>query len=317
MGRNLAGIARLIPANKAERHRGVIVDDGNGVLSVNVGGNILPCTFLDPVTLQDGDACNVQIYNGEAVVTGRLVDAPRPSSGTVKTVPPSSNTITVTGSDGVDYDAYFVQSYTPTVGHIVALSWSAGNATVTGRYGATPAPQAVKSAPVATAPTAPSTGSNTYAATDSGTWTPGLGLWDHWRGGGGHVYQGGSAYGYANYGAWFYGGSPGQLKGRTITGINFTLGSRFAVGNYNSPVVVHFYLHTSARKPGGDVSRTSGPFNVTIPAGSGIRTFGLPASWGTTLLNGGGIAIAGEDYAGFNGRFSQPASGTLKLYWSR
>jgi hypothetical protein len=317
---NLNQIVTKIPGAGVNRTQGVMVTS-NGVLAVNVWGNVLPARYADPLVVAVGDTVVVDLMHGptgqsEAVVSGRLTTAPRPGYGTVKTVPPSSSTITVTGTDGTDYTALFASSYTPTVNDYVILAWNAATPTVTSKVGSTPAPTDA-AAPVNAPPPPPQSGSTVYAATDSGTWTPSFGAWDAWAGGGGNVYQGGSAYGAANYGAWFYAGSPGQLSARTITRVRFTLGSRRTAGSYNAPVTVHLYAHTSANKPSGDVNRTAGPFDVTVQAGAGQVTVDLPKSWGSILTAGGGISIAGENYAGFNGRNTEPASGRLILDWTR
>lgn len=318
--RSLAGIAGLIPGGGSRRHRGTIVSDGAGGLAVNVGGNVLPCTFHDPVIATVGDSVNVELYYGpqgqaEAVVTGRLIDVARPGTGTVKTVVVGSNTITVTGADGVDYTAYFIGSYTPTVGNIVMLTWQAGNAIVTGKLNVTPKPTQSLTEPVAPPPAPPSTGVNTYAATDSGSYSGGL--WESYRGGGGAVYQGGASYGGPANGAWFYGGSPGQLAGRTITAVTLTLPPRLAVGNYTAPVAVHVYAHSNLYRPSGDVTRVLGPYDITVPPGGGSLSFPLPTTFGTQIVNGGGLAIFGEAHAGFPGRLQNPSSGSIQLYWSR
>lgn len=316
----LAGIAGLIPGGGARRHRAVVVSDGAGGLAVNVGGNVIPCSFLDPLIATIGDAVNVELFHGpqgqaEAVVTGRLIDTARPGTGTVKTVPVGSNTITVTGTDGVDYTAYFLGSYTPTVGNIVMLTWQAGNPIVTGKLNVTPKPVSSNTQPVAPPPAPAATGYNTYAATDSGSYSGGL--WESYRGGGGAVYQGGASYGGPANGAWFYGGSPSQLAGRTITAIKLDLPPRLAVGNYTAPVTVHLYAHDSTNRPSGDVSRVLGPYDITVPAGGGALTYDIPAAWGATIVGGGGVAIYGEAHAGFPGRLQVPSSGKIRMYWSR
>src|SRR5690349_15923133 len=297
-----------------------------GLLDCNVQGVNIPVTYFDPLILDVGDAVMVDIIGGargqkEAVVTGRLHTTYRESTAKVTVVPPSSQVITI-AIGSTSYQASFVTSYTPVVNDIVMITWNRGIPTVTGRYGTTyTPPPPPKPKPVTTTvkppPPPPSTGKNTYSATQSGTYTPALGGWDRWRGGGGYVHQGGSAYGAANNGAWFYGGGPKQLAGRTITKIEFRLGSRIAVGAYNSVVVVHFYLHNAVKRPAGDVTRTLGPFNVAVAPGGTQHVITLPNSWAAGLLAGGGIGISGEQYAGFHGRNTQSNSGALTLYWSR
>lgn len=309
----------MVPAQTITRLQGTIIGNA-GNLQLSVNGAIIPYRCIDPLVVASGDTVAVDIVEGskgqgEAWVVGRLASGFRPATGTVKTVPPSSPSITVTGTDGADYTAYFITSYTPTVGDNVDLSWGASIPYVMGKVGTTAAPAAP--APVAPPPGPSSSGTSFYAATDSGTWTPAYGAWDAWAGGGGNVYQGGSAYGAANYGAWFYAGSPTELAGRLITRIQFTLGARRGVGDYNSPVAVHFYAHTNPNRPGGDVNRTTGPQDAIIQPWAGQQTLDLPLSFGAALQGGGGIAIAGENYAGFNGRYASPQSGLLAINWSR
>lgn len=317
---NLANLIAKIPANGLTRTQGVMVTT-NGVLGVNVWGNVIPARYADPIVVNAGDTVVVDLMHGptgqaEAVVSGKLTTAPRPGTGTVTVVPASSATITVTGTDGAAYTAYFVSSYTPVVNDNVILAWNAATPTVTGKVGATAPPPAP--APPVLPPPAPATsGQSWYAATDSATWTPSFGSWDSWAGGGGNVYQGGAAYGGPTYGAWFYSGSPAELTGRTITRVQFKVPARRNVGSYNSSVVINVYAHTSANRPGGDVTRTTGPYNVTVLPGFGGGYVDLPTTFGPVLAAGGGISIAGEPYAGFLGRNSQPDSGNIVLDWTR
>lgn len=322
---NLTPLVRQIPGASFHRFKGVMVTDGSGNLAVNVNGNVIPASYSDPVVVAAGDAVVVDIVTSsrgqsEAVVTGRLTLTPRPATGTVTTVPVGSRTITVTGADGNTYAATFVSSYTPTVNDVVILAWNAAAPTVTGKVGTTavpPPPPPVVTAPippVAPPPPPPQTGRNTYPATDTSTYaTYG---WDTYAGGGGNVYAG-TAYDTVT-GAFFYGGSPKALAGRTITRVRFTLADRRAAGNYNSPVNMVFSLHTSARRPGGNVTLTGSTSTVNIRAGWTTGTFDLPAAWGAGLLAGDGIAITtSSDYAGYDGRLVNPAAGKLTLYWTR
>lgn len=313
------------PAGSFARYKGVMVLDGSGALAVNVNGNIIPASYSDPIVVAVGDAVSVDLVTGatgqsEAVVTGRLTLTPRPATGTVTTVPVGSQTITVTGADGATYTATFVSSYTPAVNDVVILAWNAAAPTVTGKVGTTavpppppPPPAVAPPPPIPPPPPPPQTGQTSYPATDSATMaTYG---WDTYAGGGGNVYTG--TYGETVYAAFWYGGSPTQLAGRTITKVQFTLGARRPAGNYNAPATIYFYTHTSARRPAGDVVRTGTAYAVTIPAGSGRRTFNLPNAFGAALIGGGGITIQGGDYSGYNGRLVDASSGKLTLNWSR
>lgn len=317
---DLRGLESTPALGAAVTYPGVVVKDSTGKLAVNVNGNIIPARWSDPLVVAAGDPVTVTITagptgGGDAVVTGRITMAPRPATGTVKTVPPSSSTITVTGTDKIDYTATFAASYTPAVNDNVILAWNAAQPTVTAKVGVVAAPPST-TAVVAPPPGPLAASTSTYQAQDSATWVPANGAWDSWAGGGGNVYQG-SYSGYTTYGAWFYAGSTAELTGRTINRIQFTLGSRRGVGSYNSPITLHLYTHTSANRPGADVTRSTGPYDVTIQPGQGQVTFDLPTSFATDLLNGGGIAIAGDPYAGFSGRLQEPASGLLTIDWTR
>lgn len=307
-----------LPGGAVTEYKGIIVLSG-GKLAVNINGNVIPARWADPISVAVGDPVLVVISEaargqGEAIVRARLTEQPRPANATVTTVPVGSPTITVTGSDGTAYIANFAASYTPVVNDAVLLSWSSGRATVVGKVGATPAPPPPP-APVNPPPAPAQTADHTYPATDSSTWTPGLGNWDAWAGGGGQVYQG-SYGGYTTYGSWFYSGSPMELAGQTVNSLIFHLGARQGVGNYNQPVTVHFYAHTSNYRPGGDVSRTVGPWDVVIQPFQETDVV-LPNTFAAVVIAGGGISIAGEPYAGFNGRWRQTTSGLLTINSTR
>jgi hypothetical protein len=301
------------------RYEGTVVLDGSGALKVSVGGNILNPRFLDPVTANAGDPVLVDIVSGTggqsyAVVVGRVASGMRPARATVKTVPPSSPTITVTGTDGVDYTADFISSYSPVVGNLVSIIWRGGMPTALGVVGALTGAGAAGTSPgVSAPPPAAVTGTGKYAAADTSTyWGPGG--WGSWAGGN-NVYQGDYGSG-ALTGAWFYAGSTGELSGRTVTAIRFMLSSRNGAGATSSPVTAHLYAHTSANRPGGNVSLAAGPYDVTVQPWEGQHMITLPLSFAATLQAGGGIAISGNPYAGFLGRSTEPMSGYLEIDWS-
>lgn len=314
---DLRAVEDLAPGRTTTTYQGVMVKV-DGVLQVNVSGNVLPARWADPLVVVEGDPVLVELSSsragqGVAFVRCRLTDKPRPGQATVLTVPASSPTITVTGSDGNVYTATFVASYTPTVGDPVILSWNAAVPSVVGKITTTAAPLPPPP-PVTAPPSAAQTGSTPYPASDSDTYWP-AGGWGSWAGGGSHVHQGNYGSGQL-YGAWFYAGSTAQLAGKTITGIHFTLGARRPVGASSSPVTLHLYAHSSPNKPGGDVSRVAGPFDITVQPGQQLTTYDLPLSFAPALQGGGGIAIAGDPYAGIAGVRVQPESGLLKMDWS-
>jgi hypothetical protein len=308
------------PPNNIRTFQGTIVQSAPGAttLAVNVLGNVLPARWADPLVVAVGDTVLVEVSGdrqGEAFVKSRLTNGPRPSQGTVTTVPPSSPTITVTGTDGIAYTATFAYA-SPAVNDVVILSWNAAIPTALAIVTTTTPLPGTAPPPIAAPPGQNQTDTSAYQATDSDTYWP-AGGWGSWAGGGGNVYQGGASYGGPVYGAWFYSGSPTELAGRTIAGLRLRIGSRRPVGANNSPVTLHVYTHTSPNKPGGNVSLVDGPFDFVIQPGAGPQTLALPTGCAPTLLGGGGIAIVGENYAGVNGRLIQPDSGTLYFDWQR
>lgn len=308
-------VAAAIPGGGVRKYRGTVVTI-NGETLVNIDGQNLRATWADPIIVDDGDVVDVEVSGGaqgqSAVhVPSRTTLQPRPKTGTVSAVPSSSPTISVTAG-GVTYAAEFIGTYA--VGDKVHLDWGAGRPRVVGKVTTTAA------GGVITAPSSPvaavTTGTASAAARRSGTlWGPGG--WESWAGGGEHVYQGNYGSGPLS-GAWFYGSAFSSINdGRTITAVRFRTGRRRPVGASNDPVVFHFYAHTNSSRPAGDVSRAAGPFDVTIRPGEAPRWLNLPASWGSIIAAGGGIAVYGDGYAGMEGRLTQADSGALKLDWKK
>jgi hypothetical protein len=112
-----------------------------------------------------------------------------------------------------------------------------------------------------------------------------------------------------------------ELAGATITRVRFRVPQRRTVGSYNSALTLHLYAHTSPGRPGGDVTRVSGPTDWSVPAGwnpsPGDGFIDLPTSIASTLIAGGGISISGDPYLSFVGKPSDPASGQLLIDWNR
>lgn len=286
--------------------------------NVRVAGLVQPATWLGAYTVVGEPVVVAKLTRPDApaqlVCLGR-VGEPGPREGTVTAAPAGSDTITV-NAGGTDTMCTFLASYTPTVGDKVRLLWQGRDATVLGAVGVSPAG---KDNPVRTPPPpgAATAGTVTAAAVDSGTYSSGYG-WNSYYGS--NLYQGnGSTWGAPgwNAGAWFYGGGAGQAAGATITRVQLRLPARIRAGAFNSPGTVHVWLHSAANRPGGDVPRTNGPVDFTLPAGWGGGWVDLPASWGAALAAGSGIGISGDPYLGLLGRTKDPESGLLRLDWQR
>jgi hypothetical protein len=285
---------------------------------VSLNGNILQATALDDVSVNSGDSVLVAVTGtargqSEAFVIGRLsTNGVHPATGTVTTVPPSSNTITVLGADGVSYTAYFVAGYTPAVNDNVEMSFVGGYAYVT-KAGATPAP--APPAPVGSSTPTTTSGTTSFAASDSATYWSGGG-WGSW-GNTSWMYSG--TYGGSTvHAAWFYGGGPTQLAGRTITGGRVWLGPREGAGNYNSVANIQIWSHSSGvSRPGGDISLVNGPTSTVAQPWQGLTAYGITQAQAQDLVNGGGLALVNGDYAAFQGVQANAQSGKVDIDWSR
>lgn len=321
MAINIRSAEGLTPERYDRTYPGTVVKVGDD-LKVNVLGNVITARWSDPLVVAEGDSVLVQfIMNktglSEAIVRARVGNLARPSRGNITIVPVGSETVTVQATDSRNYLAYFVTSYTPVVGDQVILSWNASIPVIQGKVAMTPAPPPPEPPPppVPPPPPPPQVGTNVYWASASNTYWP-PGGWGSWAGGRGRVYQGNYGSGDV-YGAYFYGGGPRQLAGASIDRVRFTLGGRIAAGNYNSPATVHVYLTSNENQPGGNITSIDGPWDVTAWPGQGLTDYDLPVSWGAHFLNGAGLAIFGNPYAGFYGRNEQADSGKLILDWRR
>ena len=294
----------------------------------DVGGNLLSCRWADPIQPYQGAPIVVDLTSdgrgqSSAFVSAMYTDQPRPTTGTVTAILPAGPAVRVvfTGEDGKSYTTdQFSGSYN--IGDPVYLTWAAGKPMVLGTIQTITPPAA---APQPEAPTAQQAGYEVLAATASDTyWGPGgWGSYATSQRGGEDVYSG-TWSGRTVTGAWFYGAARPVLAGKTITKILFRVPARLAAGA-SGAATINLWAHTSGARPGGDVTRTVGPFPVTIPAGynpgmvieagSPNGYVSLPLSFAPALVAGGGISIAGEPYAGFKSRLADPESGKLILDW--
>lgn len=263
---------------------------------------------------------------GEAITVAREIDPSGVARNTVigRIGRPGATEGTVLSADGtaavvsvgaIEVTAAYNSGLTLVGGDTVRLMWQGRVATVLAKLTSYVAPP-VQGAGTTAPPPANSTGELPVFATDSATWVPGLGAWNAWATGRQRVFQG-SWKGSTTYGAFFYNGATRQLAGATVTDVALRVPKRLAVGSYNSPSTLHVYVHGSDTRPGGDVARISGPYDISIPAHWQGGFVGLPTAAGDALKNGGGISIAGEPYMGFVGKAEDPAAGQLAFKWAR
>jgi hypothetical protein len=287
---------------------------------ISLNGNVIQASAADGVAVSNGDSVLVAVTGtsrgqSEAFVLCRMsTTGLHPATGTVTTVPPSSPTITVLGADGVSYTAYFLSSYTPVVNDNVEMIFLAGVPYVT-KAGATPAP--APATPIGSGASTASSGTTNFPATDSATYWSGL--WSSPGVGWGNPSEmySGTWSGNTMHAAWFYGGGPTQLAGRTITGGRVWIGKREGVGNYNSVANIQIWSHSAGSRPGGDVSLLNGPTSTVAQPWQGLTQYGITQAQAQDLVNGGGLALVNGDYAAFDGVQLNAQSGLVSIDWTR
>lgn len=321
-------LGEAAPSSTTAARFGVIVDTALAgappVLSVSIDGVVQSARWSsgyfpvvgEPVLVlvtagPTGQSSNLVIC---AVTGSPAVAVLPPAEAIVTAVPASSPTISV-AIDGISYTARVVGA-APAIGDRVLLTWRGSTAYAVGKIGTTPAPAPVLPVAPPAAPAPPpggaTSGTASFAAIDSATARAGSG----WNSPSGQTVIQGS-YGSVTYaGAWFYGTAPSSLGGRTLTGARVYLPARRRMGSYNDAVVIHLYAHTSASRPGGDVSRVVGPHDITLPPGWGGGWVDIPASLAAQVVAGGGLGIAGNPYAGLDGRGDNPQSGAVQIDWT-
>ena len=308
-----------IPGGNTRRTYGVAHHDGSRWYA-NVGGNLLTARWNAEIRPSQGLPIAVDITTdgmgqSTAAVPFAYVDQPRPGTGTATAFIPGgvADLLVFVGEDGVTYETdQFIGSYNP--GDPIYLNWDADKPTVMGKIGALAAPP--PPAPTPPPPPVAGNGATTLLATASDTfWGPGgWGSYATSRNGGEDVYTGNYGSGPVT-GAWFYGAPKPELQGKSVTRVQFKVPARIAAGSHNSPATIHFYAHTSGSRPGGDVNRTVGPHDISIPAHWQGGLIDLPTTFGPVLAAGGGISIAGDPYAGFISRLKDPESGKVVVDW--
>ena len=287
----------------------------------NVRGELLMARWMDPIQPRQGGNIVVAIMTdgrglGSALVLGAYTDQPRPSTGSVLSV--GVDEIVFTGDDGGTYSTKWfigpIAGYAP--GDPVMLSWDATRATIIGEIPVIAPPEESEPDRAPVPERTNQAGQETLIATATDTY--GVGGWGRWAGsqnGGEQVYSG-TYGGYTMTGSWFYGAPRPALAGKSIDRVQFRVPARLGVGSYNSAATMHVYAHTSQYRPGGDVGRSVGPFDVVLAANQTPAWVDLPPEFGDVIAAGGGISIAGDPYIGLNGRRKDPESGKLLIDWS-
>ena len=303
--------------------------DNEGEWLLNVGGAELEAWWPEDYYPSDGDTVIAAMVGETWHVVAPIQRDPAPVPpimGRVKTVPTGSSRITVTVG-GVDMELAFLNSYTPVVGHDVALLWQPGyeDALVLGRRGSTPRPKPkpVEPKPKPSNPKPPkkTTGRTTFNATRTATWDVSAGGWSGYQGA--NVVTG-TWSGRTSEGYWFYGTKPrNALKGATVKKAEIYLPNRLRMGMYNNTASTALQRHTSNSRPSGRPSKSGSTTSVSVPKiGTTKGWTTIPNSLAQTIINnGGGIALVGSTYLGFPGAGSgsgrNPRSGALRISWEK
>lgn len=326
----MAGLKKTlesIPNGGTRRVFGTAYHDGSRWWA-NLDGNLIDAGWMYGAHPVQGGPIVVDLTNNgtgqsSAMVMGGYGDQPLTTTGVVLAVGVTELVFAV--EDGSTYTTdRFIGTYRVLedmtvsteymVNDEIFIDWSAGTPTVIGRVPTITVTPSV-TPPVAPAPVvgtgtakAPAGKTNTY-------WSPGG--WGSWAGstqGGEQIYTGSYGAG-PTTGSWFYGAAFTNLGTKTIEEIRFRMPARLNIGASGS-ATVHLYAHTSKYQPGGDVSRTVGPHDVVVTQGQPAHWITLPLSFAAVLKAGGGISIAGDPYAGFQGRLQDPQSGRIEMDWT-
>ncbi|MFJ4286397.1 hypothetical protein ACIPY0_12195 [Paenarthrobacter nicotinovorans] len=313
-----------IPSGSTNRYYGTAYHNGSRWLA-EVRGKLLDVWWADPIQLVQGGQIAVDVTKLEgrgqysALVVAAYTDQPRPITGTVMVV--GVDEIVVAGDDSSSYATrWFVGPITDyAVADPVKLAWSAGSPTIIGKLATISVPPP---APPPPPPAVVATGTEYLTATATDTW--GVGGWGRWstsKNGGEDVYSGTWA-GITVTGAVFFGAPRPALQGKTITGIRVRVPQRIREAGASGPSTIHLYAHTSSAKPGTDVTRVAGPFDISVADNQSPSIVTIPpghasfAGFAAALQAGGGLSIAGDPYTGWHGRLDDPQAWQAELDWS-
>lgn len=291
--------------------------DPTGVVTVNIGGISQVALPVCEVPLQVGDLVRVYRQDSYYQVLGLVQNETPPTVGVVGTLPASGSTIPVTTSWGV-LNVGWIGSYTPTAGDTVTLLWLGSTAVVLGIAGFITAPAPVPPpvpSPVPSPPPVTTTGTNNFAASDSGTYRAG---WLDNSISLGNVMQGDYGYG-PNEGAWFYAGRiHSTLAGVTVTSARIWLGR--ASGGVYAAQTVNLSRISNNTRPAGAPAYDSGHATSSISLAVGqTGWFPLPTTIAQALVDSGGSlgVTSSNPYVRLYGLTNSGAAGQLSMSWRR
>ena len=302
----------------ADLRGGVSIDHGivdsisNGVVTVNFGGDVKPeCLSLVGFTPLVGDSVVVMRANGRAYILGSPSRNPSPVTVkvTATSVTGKPGLLAAVDDSGTGYELPYMSTYTPAVNDVVQVLWQSPSGLVLGKRGAQ---SGGESGGGGSTPGAPQNGTSTFPAIDAGSFRGGK-----WRTDTDNVAQGDYGGWGLNNGAWFYGGAPHQaLNGASVLSAAIWL-PRLRGGDF-APQTVHLYRHSSNVRPGGDVTRVAGPYDVTSPGVGASGWVGISPDLAWDLItHDGGIGISGMPYVVLAGRSTDAMTGALRISWHK
>jgi hypothetical protein len=257
---------------------------------VNVGDTTIVLPFVGLYLPPSGHAVQLELRDGQWVVTGPAT--PLPGEGTITATGSPRATVTAWGTA---YTLRYKSSYTPVLNDLVSITWSADEGIIEGKLTA---------ASALVAPGAnPGAGVQRYhpdpfTAVDSGTYRSGSGWWTN------------TVRANVDDGAWFYGS---KIK-NTIPDSAVIIQARLYVPIQtiviNAPGQLR--LHQHASKPGGAPTYLGSA--SPLSAVSGWRT--IPKSFIDYLkANDGGIGFDGGGQWVCYGVASDALSGALDIIY--
>lgn len=309
-------VVRAVGARQAtlDVRPGVVVDDPTGGVRVNVDGAYPQVMWPSGAAFTVGDPVRVLIGPGGAQVLAPVTTTPRPVTGTVAGSA-AGGLVPVTTTSGEVQARY--TGTAPSLGTPVRLDWAGSQPWVwPGAVAATSTSQPVAPAEPPASQPRPESGTLRLPAVDSASWAVHRGAWSSTTGT--DVLQG--MWGSLVYrGYWWLGAAPTALRGRTLTGFRLWVPARRAgMGQWSIAAQLRLTTHPSMARGRQEPARDAGPWAFTVAPDHKGAWVSPPLALAQQLVNnGGGLALAGDPYAGVVGVGADARSGRVEIDWRR
>jgi hypothetical protein len=315
----MSGLAELIAGIGQQGGTSIVtgtVGSSRGRLVVTIEGVQVPASWLDPVSVNPGDAVVVALTRGaagqsSAIVLGRVTDAPRPTTGTVISAASGQAVVRTTAGNLSVTHSWSA----PSVGQTVSLMWQDGRATTVGpvAWKETPAmPDVLPPPPLQEL--GQSEGTAVIRPVYSASWSTRRSDGHPWTE---RIVAGGR---FASVGAWGYGAQFAALKaiaGLRVVEAALHFGERTADGG-NTAVTLQGRCHASGnlgRQPAAAGPSLSVPLSQWAPGGQDVTLPAEVAQW--LITNGGGLLWTGGNVeGGVSDIGTDPDSGRITIKWN-